>query len=228
MQNISQKIIIFLFLLHCFAAHAQDNKLIKTRCYKTEDPVGEICLFEDRKAVAANKEKYQETCEKSASLSVKNLIQPELRVSNSSGVETDRVKVQSLSDLNLAQLRVLNKKTFYTAYKNSACSVYAGVIYAPFWVLGGKIYFMSLENKNIYFMKTLRRTWTPVHDGFLEVVSEPAKSDNIQWETSFIRYQNISGKWVSFKKTIPELLEIENDELLNEKNFPKRVIRSQD
>jgi len=62
-----------------------------------------------------------------------------------------------------------------------------------------------------------------VYDGFLEVYSELSKTEGIPWETSFIRYQNISGKWISAKRTIPDMTEIENDEPLNEKNFPPRV-----
>lgn len=199
MKNKLLIIILFLSAFSGISANAQDDRLIKTRCYKTESPAGEVCLFEDRKAIAGNKEKYQDTCEKSASLSMRNLIQSELRVVSTGGVETDRVKVQNLSELDLVKFRVLDKKTFYVSVRNGACSIFEGVIYTPFWVVDGKIYFMNIENKNKYFMKTLRKTWAPVHDGFLEVISEPAKSDGTQWETNFIRYQNLSGKWLSIK-----------------------------
>ena len=212
----------FLLLLSA-TCYAKEDNLIKTKCYKTEDPVGEVCLFEDRKAVSTNKEKYQETCEDSAKLSIKTLSQPELRVTDSNGTESDRAKIQYLSELNLVKLRVADKKTFFTSYKNSACSVWRGSIHTPFWVADGKINYLNIDNKNKFFMNTLRKTWSPVIDGFLEVNSELANKEGIPWETSFIRYQNISGKWISTKRTIPEMTEIENDEPLNEKNFPPRV-----
>ena len=62
MTNKSPLFTPFLSLLLLLSAtcYAKDDNLIKTKCYKTEDPVGEVCLFEDRKAVSTNKEKYQE------------------------------------------------------------------------------------------------------------------------------------------------------------------------
>ena len=225
MTNKSPLFTPFLSLLLLLSAtcYAKDDNLIKTKCYKTEDPVGEVCLFEDRKAVSTNKEKYQETCEEPAKLSIKTITQPELRVTDSNGTESDRTKIQYLSELNLVKMRVADKKTFYTSYKNSACSVWRGSIHTPFWVADGKIIYLNIDNKNKFFMNTLRKTWSPVYDGFLEVASELSKTEGIPWETSFIRYQNISGKWISAKRTIPEMTEIENDESLNEKNFPPRV-----
>ena len=225
MTNKSPSFTPFLSLLLLLSAtcYAKDDNLIKTKCYKTEDPVGEVCLFEDRKAVSTNKEKYQDTCEEPAKLSIKTLSQPELRVTDSSGTESDRAKVQYLSELNLVKLKVADKKTFYTSYKNSACGGWSGSDHTPFWIVDGKINYLSIDNKNKSFMSTLRKAWSPVYDGFLEVSSELANKEGIPWETSFIRYQKINGKWISVKRTVPEMIEIENDEPLNEKNFPPRV-----
>jgi len=225
MINKSPLFIPFLSFLLLLSAtcYAKDDNLIRTKCYKTEDPVGEVCLFEDRKAVSTNQEKYQKTCTEPAKLSVKTLTQSELRVTNSSGEELDRTKIPYLSSLNLMNSRVNDKKSFYTSYKNGECSVWRGLIQAPFWVVDGKIRYLKIENKNKEFMITMRKFWSPVNDGFLEVVSELANKEGIPWETSFVRYQYINGRWVVAIKTIPEMTEFENDDPLEEKDFPLRV-----
>ena len=202
--------------------YAKDDNLIKTKCYKTEDPVGEVCLFEDRKAVSTNKAKYQQTCVEDAKLSIKTISQPELRVTDSNGKESNRVKIEYLSELNLVKLRVADKKTFYTSYENSACSVWSGSVNTPFWVSDGKINYLKIDNKEKSFMYTLRKSWSAVSDGFLEAVSEPsAKEDDVEWKTSYIRYQFLNGVWIIRKKVTPAMTEFE--ELPNEKDFPARV-----
>ena len=224
MINKSPLFIPFLSFLLLLSAtcYAKDDNLIKTKCYKTEDPVGEVCLFEDRKAVSTNKEKYQDTCEESAKLSIKTISQPELRVTDLNGTESNRVKVEYLSELNLVKLRVAGKKTFYTSYENSACSVWRGSVNTPFWVSDGKINYLKVDNKEKNFMYTLRKSWFAVSDGFLEAVSEPfAKEDDVQWKTSYIRYQYSNGVWIIRRKVIPEMTEFE--ELPNEKDFPARA-----
>ena len=133
------------------STHAKDDSLIKTKCYKTDDSIGEVCLFEDRKAVSTNKEKYQETCVDTAKPPLKNLAQPELRVTNSTGTESDRIKVPYLSSLNLINLRVADKKTFYTSHESSACSIFSGSVNIPFWVLSGKINYFKVDNKEKKF-----------------------------------------------------------------------------
>ena len=55
----NKAIAISVYIVLCILntpTHAKDDNLIKTKCYKTEDPIGEVCLFEDRKAVSTNKE----------------------------------------------------------------------------------------------------------------------------------------------------------------------------
>jgi hypothetical protein len=200
--------------------HAKDDNLIKTKCYKTEDPIGEVCLFEDRKAVSTNKEKYQERCEETAKLSIKNLSQPELRVTNSTGTESDRIKVPYLATLNLINLRVTDKKTFYTSYENSACSIFSGSVNMPFWVTSGKINYFKIDNTEKRLMSTLRKSWSAVNDGFLEAVSDLSGS-NSDWKTSYIRHQYINGTWIATKKVIPEMTDFEAP--VNEKVFPPRA-----
>jgi len=211
----------FLLLLSA-TCYAKDDNLIKTKCYKTEDPVGEVCLFEDRKAVSTNKEKYQDTCEDPAKISVKTISQPELRVTDSKGTESARVKVEYLSELNLVKLRVAGRKTFYISHENGACGVWKGSIHTPFWVSDGKIDYLKIDNKETSFMETSMKSWSAVNDGFLEALIEPfAKEDDVQWKTSYIRYQYLNGVWTIRKKVIPEMTEFE--ELKSEKNFPARA-----
>jgi hypothetical protein len=202
--------------------HAKDDNLIKTKCYKTEDPVGEVCLFEDRKAVSTNKEKYQQTCEDAAKLSIKTISQPELRVTDSNGTESNRVKIEYLSELNLVKLRVAGKKTFYTSYENTYCGVSRGSENTPFWVSDGKINYLKIDNKEKSFMSTLMKSWSAVNDGFLEAVSEPfKKGEDVAWKTSYTRYQYLNRVWVIRKKVTPEMTQFE--ELPNEKDFPARA-----
>ena len=216
-------IICALFLvLAVESIYAGESDLIKTKCYKTEDPVGEVCLFEDRRAVAANKEKYQENCEASAKFSVKTLSQPELRVTDLSGMELDRVKIPYLSTLNLMSLRVNEKKSFYTSYQNSACGSFLGDVQSPFWVLGGKINYLRIENKTKDFLITLRRSWAPVRDGFLEGASWLDDSTGDKWKTSYRRYQYVDGAWNVTERGVAEMTDF-SDTPLNEKDFPSRL-----
>ena len=105
MLNTFKKISISIALLFtCVAAMSAD--LIKTKCYKTESPVGEVCIFEDKKAIGANAAKYQGTCEEEAKLPVKDLKNPELQVTDSQGNETDRQKISPLTSLNLLKIKV--------------------------------------------------------------------------------------------------------------------------
>lgn len=218
--------LIYLFCAIGFLAfgalgYAKQDDLIKTKCYKTEDPVGEVCLFEDRRAIAANKAKYQDTCEEAAKLSVNSLLVPELRVVDSGGAELDRVKIPYLSTLNLMTVRVAERKTFYTSRQNSACSVFRGGIHSPFWVSSGKISYFTIGEKQKNFMTTLRKSWLPVYDGFLEATSEPSNARADDWKTTYRRYQDFNGKWGSIVRVIPELTEFES--VLNEKDFPART-----
>ena len=221
----NKAIAISVYIVLCILntpTHAKDDNLIKTKCYKTEDPIGEVCLFEDRKAVSTNKEKYQQTCEEDAKLSIKTISQPELRVTNSTGTESDRVKIEYLSELNLVKLRVASKKTFFTSYKNTYCGVSRGSVNTPFWVSDGKINYIKVDNNEKIFMSTLKKWWSAVNDGFLEAVSEPfKKEEDVAWKTSYTRYQYLNGVWIIRKKVTPEVTEFE--EPPNEKNFPSRA-----
>ena len=202
--------------------NAEDGGLVKTKCFKVEEPVGEVCLFEDRKAVADKKDKYKNTCEAPATLSIKSLTQSELRVTDANGAESDRVKIEYLSTLNLINTKVNGKKSFYTSHENSACSVWRGSVNTPFWVTNGKITYFKIDNQDKSFMTTIRKSWSGVYDGFLEGISEPSeKNGAVEWQTSYIRYQYIAGRWVVRKKVVRELTDFEI--ALNEKDFPLRI-----
>jgi len=183
-------------LLTCVTAMSAD--LIKTKCYKTESPVGEVCIFEDKKAIGANAAKYQGTCEEDAKLPVKNLKNSELQVTDSEGKETDRQKIAPLTSLNLLKIKVNGAKTFFTSYQNLACGSFRGDEESPFWIVNGNIKFLDINNKKITFMHTLKRAWIPVNDGFLEATSEyspergnPKIDDG--WITIYKRYQFLNN-----------------------------------
>ena len=211
-------------LLTC--ASALSAELIKTKCYKTDNPVGEVCLFEDKKAIGANAAKYQGTCEEDAKLPVKDLKNPELQVTDSQGKETDRQKIDPLTSLNLLKIKVNGAKTFFTSYQSLGCGSFSGTAYSPFWVINGKIIFLSVSDKPIIFMSTLKRAWAPVSDGFLEARSEfNEKRGNPKIDDGFItiytRYQLLNNSWVTKEKIKFGLTEFETE--LLEKDFPERA-----
>ena len=225
MLNTFKKISISIALLFtCVAAMSAD--LIKTKCYKTETPVGEVCIFEDKKAIGANAAKYQVKCEEEAKLPVKDLKNPELQVTDSQGNETDRQKIAPLTSLNLLKIKVNGAKTFFTSNQSLGCGSFSGTAYSPFWVVNGKINFLSISNKQIIFMNTLKRAWTPVSDGFLEARSElNEERGNPKIDDGFItiytRYQLLNNSWVTKEKLKFGLTEFETE--LVEKDFPERA-----
>lgn len=210
--------------MSCLTASSAD--LIKTKCYKTESPVGEVCLFEDKKAIGANAAKYQGTCEEDAKLPFKDLKNSELQVTDSEGKETDRQKIAPLTSLNLLKIKVNGAKTYFTSYQNLACGSFRGDEESPFWVVNGNIKFLIINNKKITFMHTLKRAWTSVNDGFLEAISEyspergnPKIDDG--WITIYKRYQFLNNTWITKEKLKFILTEFENE--LVEKDFPERT-----
>jgi hypothetical protein len=224
MKNYWKPIIVITLLLTCVTAMSAD--LIKTKCYKTESPVGEVCIFEDRRALGVNAAKYQDTCEEEAKLPVKDLKSPELQVTDSEGKETDRKKIAPLTSLNLLKIKVNGAKTFFTSYQSLGCGSFSGTGYSPFWVVNGKINFLSIGNKEITFMNTLKRGWKPVSDGFLEARSELSeKRGNPKIDDGFItiytRYQLLNNSWVTKEKLKFGLTEFETE--LVEKDFPERA-----
>ena len=226
MLNTSYKNISISITLLLTCATALSAELIKTKCYKTESPVGEVCLFEDKKAIGANAAKYQGTCEEDAKLPVKDLKNPELQVTNSEGKETDRQKIEPLTSLKLLKIKVNGEKTFFTSYQSLGCGSFSGTAYLPFWIVNGKINFLSISNKQVIFMNTLKRAWTPVSDGFLEARSElNEKRGNPKIDGGFItiytRYQLLNNSWVTKEKLKFGLTEFETE--LVEKDFPERA-----
>jgi hypothetical protein len=225
MKSISILSTMVLLKIFLCANNVNASEIIKTKCYKTESPTGEVCIFEDKRALGPNKNKYQDRCEEAAKLPYKNLIESELRVTDSSGKETDRQKIPALTSLNLLKVRVNNSKTFSTSYTNSACSIFSGDGNTPFWVNNGKILFLIVDNNRVNFMNTLRKTWFPVADGFLEATSSFASEKEFPkgegWATSYIRYQYLNNSWV-VKKTIKSGWS-EFEPPPNESDFPSRL-----
>jgi len=226
MLNTFKKISISIaLLLTCVAAMSAD--LIKTKCYKTESPVGEVCIFEDKKVMGANAKKYFE-CEEHGvpKLSAKDLKNSELRITDSEGKEIDRQKIAALASLNLLKIKINGAKTFYTSYESVGCKSGSGTENSPFWVVNGKINFLSINNKQITFMNTLKSAWTPVSDGFLEARSElNEERGNPKIDDGFItiytRYQLLNNSWVTKEKLKFGLTEFETE--LLEKDFPERA-----
>ena len=198
--------------------------LIKTKCYKTESPVGEVCIFEDKKAIGANAAKYQGDCDhQDTNLSAKNLKNYELQVTDSQGKEIDRQKIAPLTSLNLLKIKVNGTKTFYLQDSESLiCTSQRGDGNFPFWVIDGKINFFKINNKLINFKSSLKSKWAPVSDGFLEAKSElDWKKDEPSWVTIYRRYQFENNKWIVIEKSKKIMTEFETD--LDEKDFPERA-----
>jgi hypothetical protein len=215
--------VIFLFYIY---SYSYSSDLIKTKCYKTENPIGEVCLFEDKKALGENSSKYKDSCEENSKLPVKNLKKYELQTTDINNNEIDRQYLSPLTSLNLLKIKVNGIKTFTTSYENSACSIWRGSVESPFWVINGKIIYFTINDKRVVFTKTLKRSWIPVSDGFLEAYSEYSpdrgnpKIDG-GWITVYKRYQFINNVWAVKEKLNFAHTEFENE--VNEIYFPERV-----
>jgi len=157
------------------------NTLIKTKCYITESPEGEVCIFQDRRSLGSRFNLYVDSCPGEPKLDPRLLISSELRVFDKGGIETDRRRIGSVMTLELSKVRVDNLKTFFASTQNingdsfGACSNYSqGRLDTPFWVIDGKINFVLLDElRPKSFRSTLKQTWAPVKDGFLEAESVP-------------------------------------------------------